>query len=185
MQTQLPPTGELTDTDRHARCRVAHLFGAGTAVTLAALLAAPAAFHSHPPLAFLLAAGPAVLAAGAVADLMVRPARVRLAGSLLLVTRFGRSQAVHVGRLASLSAVPGAAGVVRLSDDRGGEIRIDVRCLARNPLIWEQVDAGIRQSCQRGSLPMDAEESLLWDDISDEVDRTQRRLLAVLDFEPS
>jgi hypothetical protein len=185
MQTQLPPTGELTDTDRHRACRVAHLFGAVTAVTLAALLAAPSAFRSHPlPLAALIAAGPAVLAAGAVADLMARPARVRLAGSLLTVTRFGRSQAVHVGRLASLSAVPGAAGVVRLSDDRGGEIRVDVRCLARNPLIWERVDAGIRQSCQQGSLPMDEEESLLWDDLREEVDRTQRRLLAALDFEP-
>ncbi len=184
MQTQLPPTGELTDTDRHRACRVAHLFGAVTAVTLAALLAAPAAFHSHPPLAFLLTAGPAVLAGGAVADLMVRPARVRLAGSLLFVTRFGRSRAVHVGRLASLSAVPGAAGVVRLCDDRGGEIRIDVRCLARNPLIWERVDAGIRQSCQQGSLAMDEEESLLWDNIAGEVDRTQRQMLAALDFGP-
>jgi hypothetical protein len=186
MQTQLPPTGELTDTDRHRACLVAHLFGAVTAVTLAGLLAAPFAFRSHPlPLAVLLAVGPVVvLAAGAVADLMVRPDRVRLAGSLLIVTRFGRSQAVHVGRLASLSAIPGTAGVVRLSDDRDGEIRIDVRCLARNPLIWERLDAGIRQSCQRGSLALDEDRSLLWDDLTDEVDRTQRRMLAALDFEP-
>jgi hypothetical protein len=91
---------------------------------------------------------------------------------------------VHVGRLASLSALPGTAGVVRLSDDCGGEIRIDVRCLARNPLIWERVDAGIRHSSQQGSLALDEEGSLLWDDISEEVDRTQRRMLAALDFEP-
>jgi hypothetical protein len=186
MQMQLPPAGELTDTDRHRACRVAHLFGGVTALILAMLLAAPAAFRSHPlPLVVLLAVGPVVvLAAGAVADLMVRPAQVRLAGSLLTVTRFGRSQAVHVGQLAGLSAVPGAAGVVRLSDDRGGEIRIDVRCLARNPLIWERVDAGIRHSCQQGSLALDEERWLLWDEITAEVDRTQRRMLAVLDFEP-
>jgi len=186
MQTQLPPTGELTDTDRHRACRVAHLFGGVTAVTLALLLAAPLAFHSHPlPLDVLLVVGPVVvLAAGAVADLMVRPAQVRLAGPLLTVTRFGRRQAVHIGRLASLSAVPGTAGVVRLSDDGGGEILIDLRCLARNPLIWERLDAGIRQSCQEGSLALDEDESLLWDSLSAEVDRTQRRMLAALDFEP-
>ncbi len=186
MQTQLPPAGELTDIDRRRACRIAHLFGAVTAVTLAALLAAPSAFRSHPlPLAVLLAVGPAVvLTAGAVADLMARPAQVRLTGPLLTVTRFGRSQAVHLGQLAALSAVPGAAGVVRLSDVRGGEIRLDVRCLARNPLIWERVDVGIRQSGRRGSLALDDEGALLWDDITGEVDRTQRRMLAALDFEP-
>jgi hypothetical protein len=115
---------------------------------------------------------------------MIRPAQVRLAGSLLTVTRFGRSQAVHVSRLTRLSAVPGAAGVIRLCDVRGGDIQIDVRCLARNPLIWERVDAGIRQSSQQGSLALDEEGSLLWDDISEEVDRTQRRILAALDFGP-
>jgi hypothetical protein len=186
MQTQLPPAGELTDTDRRRACRVAHLFGGVTALTLAGLLAAPAAFRSHPmPLVVLLAVGPVVvLAAGVVADLMVRPAQVRLAGPLLTVTRFGRSQAVHVGRLASLSDVRGAAGVVRLADNRGGEIRIDVRCLARNPLIWERVDAGIRHSCQQGSLALDEDGWLLWDGIADEVDSTQRRMLAALDFQP-
>lgn len=186
MNIQPPPAGELTDTDRPRACRLAHLFGALTAVTLAGLLAAPSAFRSHPlPLAILFAVGPVVvLTAGAVADLVARPAQVKLAGPLLAVTRFGRSQAVHIDRLASLSAVRGAAGVVRLSDDRGGEIRLDVRCLARNPLIWERVDAGIRQSCQQGSLALDEEESLLWDDIAGEVDRTQRRMLAALDFEP-
>jgi hypothetical protein len=186
MQTQLPPAGELNDTDRRRACRVAHLFGAVTALALAALLAAPLAFRSHPlPLAALLVLGPAaVLTAGSVADLMVRPARVKLAGPLLTVTRFGRSQAVHVGRLASLSAVPNAAGVVRLSDDRGGRIRIDVRCLARNPLIWERVDAGIRDSARRGSLTLDLEEQLLWDDVTSEVERAQQRILAALDFQP-
>jgi hypothetical protein len=186
MRTKLPPPRELTDTDRRRACRLAHLFGALTAVTLTALLAAPFAFRSHPlPLAILLAVGPVlVLTAGVVADLAIRPAQVRLAGSVLTVTRFGHSQAVHVGRLTGLSAVPGAAGVVCLSDDRGGEIRVDVRCLARNPLIWERVDAGIRQSCQRGSLALDEDGSLLWDDLAGEVDRTQRRLLAALDFDP-
>jgi hypothetical protein len=186
MQTQLPPAGELTDTDRHRACRVAHLFGGVTALALATLLAAPSVFRSHPlPLVVLFAVGPVmVLGAGVAADLMVRPAQVRLAGSLLTVTRFGRSRAVHVGRLATLSAVPGAAGVIHLSDDRGGEIRIDVRCLARNPLIWERVDAGIRHPGQQGSLALDEDGWLLWDDITDEVDRTQRRMLAALDFEP-
>lgn len=187
MQTQLPPAGELNDTDRRRACRVAHLFGAVTALTLAGLLAAPLAFRSHPlPLAILLVAGPAVvLTAGAVADLMVRPARVRLAGPVLAVTRFGRSQEVQVSRLASLSAVPGTAGVVRLSDERGGWIRIDVRCLARNPLIWERVDAGIRDSARRGSLTLGPEEEMLWDDIAGEVNRAQQRMLAALDFKAS
>ena len=186
MQTQLPPAGELTDTDRRRACRVAHLFGGVTALTLAGLLAAPLAFRSDPlPLAVLLVIGPVVvLGAGAVADLMVRPAGVRLTGPLLTVTRLGHSQAVHVGRLAGLSAVPGTAGVVRLSDDRGGWIRIDVRCLARNPLIWERVDVGIRHSARAGSLALGVEETLLWDDITGEVNRTQQRMLAALDFEP-
>ena len=186
MQTQLPPTGELTDTDRRRACRVAHLFGAVTAVTLAGLLAAPLAFRSHQlPLAVLLVIGPVVvLTAGAVADLMVRPARVRLTGPLLAVTRFRRSQAVHLDRLVSMSAVRGTAGVVRLSDDRGGGIRIDVRCLARNPLIWERVDTGIRHSARRGSLALGVEETLLWDEISAEVNETQQRMLAALDFQP-
>jgi len=119
-----------------------------------------------------------------VADLMVRPARVRLTGPLLAVTRFRRSQAVHLDRLVSMSAVRGTAGVVRLSDDRGGGIRIDVRCLARNPLIWERVDAGIRHSARRGSLALGMEETLLLDEISGEVTQTQQRMLAALDFQP-
>ncbi|HEY6279583.1 MAG TPA: hypothetical protein VIX86_25005 [Streptosporangiaceae bacterium] len=186
MKTQLPPASEITDQDRRRACRLAHVVGGLTALIITALLAAPFAFRSHPlPLVILLAVGPVVvLAAGVVADLAVRPPRVRLAGTVLTVTRFARSEAVHIDRLTGLSAVPSAAGVVRLTDDQGGQAHIDVRCLARNPLIWEQVDDGVRQSGQQGSLPRSQAESQLWLDVASAVDHTQRRMLAALDFEP-
>ena len=58
-----------------------------------------------------------------------------------------------------------------------------MRCLARNPLIWEQLDRGVRRSCRQGSLARFQAESQLWLDVAREVDRTQRRLLAALDFD--
>jgi len=43
---------------------------------------------------------------------------------------------------------------------------------------------GIRHSARAGSLALGVEETLLWDDITGEVNRTQQRMLAALDFQP-
>ena len=120
---------------------MAHAFGAAIAGAVALLLVTASQFRSHPvPLPVLLAAGAAVaLAGGLAADLMARPARIRLDGGWLAISRLGRARRVHTGHLVGLSPNPHAAGSIVLVDEAGNQAEIDVRCLVRNPLIWQRV----------------------------------------------
>ena len=91
-----------------------------------------------------------------------------------------------LGRLlVSLAPNPHAAGSVILADEAGNQAEIDVRCLVRNPLIWQRVSRGVHDARRSGALKLAGPGLLLWDSVAREVAQADRRALAVLDFEPS
>ena len=184
MTTTHQPAGPITDRDRRRACRMAHAFGTAAATGVALLLFIETRFRSQPvPVPVLLAVGPVLaLAAGLAADLVARPPRVLLGGDWLAVSRLGRWQRVHTGRLASLSANPRVASCVVLVDEDGNRAEIDVRVLVRNPLIWQRVCQGVSRARHHGSLELAGADSKLWESVSREVAEADRRALASIDF---
>ena len=187
MTTTSPPASPVIDRDRRRACRMAHAFGAAIAIGLALLLAAVNQFRTHPvPLPALLAAGAAVAVAGGLAaDLAARPARIRLDGGWLIVSRLGRARRVHTGYLVSLSANPHVAGSVILADEAGNQAEIDVRCLVRNPLIWQRINRAVSDARRSGALELARPEAAFWQGVALQVAEADQRLLTALDFGPS
>jgi hypothetical protein len=187
MTTTHAPAHPVTDRDRQRACRMAHAFGAAITGGVALLLVTAAQFRTHPvPLPVLLAAGSAVaIAVGLAADLMARPARVSLDDGWLAVSRLGRTDRVHTGHLAGLAPNPHAAGSVVLTDRAGNRAEIEVRCLVRNPLIWQHLDRGVDRARRSGALELAEPERLFWQSVTREVTEADRRALTVLDFDPS
>jgi hypothetical protein len=184
MTTTHQPASPITDRDRRRACRMAHAFGAAAAAGVALLLFIETRFRSQPiPAPVLLAVGPVLaLAAGLAADLVARPPRVLLGGDWLAVSRLGRRQRVHTGRLASLSANPRVASSMVLVDEDGNRAEIDVRVLVRNPLIWQRVRQGVSRGRRRGSLELAGPGSELWESVSREVAEADRQALSGIDF---
>jgi hypothetical protein len=185
MTTAHLPTGPISDRDRQRACRMAHAFGAAAAAGVALLLLAVTYFRVQPVPALIAAGSVVALAAGLAADLTARPPRVTLGGDWLAVSRPGRRQRVHTGRLAGLSANPRVASSLVLLDEDGNRAEIDVRVLVRNPLIWQQVYQGVSRARGRGSLELAEEDSLLWESVSREVAEADRQALTSIDFGPS
>jgi hypothetical protein len=177
----------LADRDRKRACRLAHVFGASIVAAVALLLAATTQFRAQSaPIPVLLAAGAAVaVPAGLLADLVVRPAQVLIDDGWLAVCRLGRRHRVDTGRLADLSANPRVAGSIMLADEDGNMAEIDVRCLVRNPLIWQRIASGVGRSRRRGSLVLTGADSRFWTSVTREMDQAQQQALAALDFEPA
>jgi hypothetical protein len=187
MITAHSPAGEVVDRDRRRACRMAHAFGAAITGGVVLLLVAASQFRSHPgPLPVLLAAGAAAaVAAGLAADLAARPARVRLDDGWLVVSRLGRARRVHTRYLVSLSPNPHAAGSVVLADEAGNQAEIDVRCLVRNPLIWQSVSRGVNDARRSRALRLSEPDLQFWHGVAGEVAAADQRALTGLDFEPS
>jgi hypothetical protein len=177
----------VLDHDRQRACRLAHAFGAATGGAIALMLVAATQFRAQPvPLPVLLTAGSVLAVAGGLAaDLMVRPARVRLDGDWLAVSRLGRWHGVQTSHLVGLSLNPHAAGSVILVDEAGNRAEIEVRCLVRNPLIWQRISAGVSRAVRSGALELAEPEAAFWQGVAREVIDADQRLLAFLDFEPS
>jgi hypothetical protein len=187
MNTDQPPVTAITDRDRHRACRLAHAFGVSASAALALLLGSMALFRVHPlsDPELLWAGSFLVLLAGLLADLAVRPPQVVIREGWLAVSRLGRRRSVRTDRLVRLSANPRAAGSLILADEAGNWAEIDVRCLVRNPLIWQRIQRGVSCSCRRRSLELAEPDSRFWESVAREVERAQRRALAALDFQPS
>jgi hypothetical protein len=186
MTTTHQPASPITDRDRRRACRLAHTFGAVAAAGAALLAFLVTRFRSDPvPAAVLLVLGPALaLAVGAAADLVARPPQVLLGGDWLAISRLGRRQRVHTGRLAGLSANPRVAGSVVLVDEEGNRAEVDVRVLVRNPLIWQRVRQGVSRARRRGALELAGADAKLWENLSREVAQADQQALARLDFTP-
>jgi hypothetical protein len=181
------PGRPVADQDWQRACRMAHAFGAATAGAVALLLMAASQFRTQPvPLPALLVVGTvAALAGGVAADLLARPAWVSLAGGWLTVSRLGRWDRVATGHLTGLAPNPHAAGSVVLTDQAGNRAEIDVRCLVRNPLLWQHIHARVTRARRSGALELSEPESLFWQSVTRQVADADQRALATLDFKPS
>jgi hypothetical protein len=181
--TQMPAT-PITDRDRQRACRLAHVFGAATGTGVALLVLIVTQFRAEPvPLPVLIGAGSALaLAVGLAADLTARPPRVVLGGDWLTVTRLGRGQRVHTGRLTGMSGNPCVAGSIVLVDEDGNQAEVDVRVLVRNPLIWQRVHQGVTRARRRGALALAQADARLWESVIRAVAEADRRALTSLDF---
>jgi hypothetical protein len=80
----------------------------------------------------------------------------------LAITRFGRCRRVRTDRLVDLSENPRVAGSIVLADEDGNSAEIDVRCLVRNPLIWQRIASGVRRSRGRGTLMLTEADAYSW-----------------------
>ena len=181
------PAGPVVDQDWRRACRLAHTFGAAAAGAFVLLLVLASQFRTQPvPQPVLLAAGSVFAAVGGLAaDLMVRPARVRLDGGWLAVSRLGRGRRVHIDHLVGLSANPHVAGSAVLVDAAGNLAEIDVRCLVRNPLIWQRVNRAVSDARRSGALELARPEAAFWQGVARQVAEADQRLLTALDFGPS
>jgi hypothetical protein len=184
MTTTRLPANPITDRDRHRACRLAHVFGAATATGVALLVLIVTQFRTEPvPLPVLIGAGSVLaLAVGVTADLTARPPRVVLGGGWLTVSRLGRGQRVHTGRLTGMSGNPRVAGSVVLVDEDGNRAEVDVRVLVRNPLIWQRVYQGVTRARRRGALPLAEADARMWESVIRAVAEADRRELTSLDF---
>jgi hypothetical protein len=180
------PVSPVIDRDRRRACRMAHAFGVAITGALALLLAAASQFRMHPvPLLLLLAAGSVMAVAGGLAaDLVARPARIRLDGGWLTVSRLGRGCLVQTDDLVGVSPNPHAAGSVVLIDQAGNRAEIDVRCLVRNPLIWQHIYRSVSHARRSGALELAEPEAVFWQSVIREVAEADQRALTMLDFEP-
>jgi hypothetical protein len=181
------PARPVADQDWRRACRVAHAFGAATAGAVGLLLVAASQFRTRPDsLPVLLAVGTvAALAGGLAADLIARPARVGLDGGWLTVSRLGRQGRVDTGHLTGLAPNPHAAGSVVLTDQAGNRAEIDVRCLVRNPLLWQHIHVSVTRARRGGALELSEPESLFWQSVTRQVADADQRALTPLDFKPS
>lgn len=177
----------VVDQDWRRACRMAHAFGAAAAGAVVLLLVLASQFRTAPvPFPVLLAAGLAFAAAwGLAADLVVRPAGVRLDGGWLTVSRLGHGHRVHIDDLVGLSPNPHVAGCVVLVDQAGNLAEIDVRCLVRNPVIWQRIDRAVSGARRRGALELAKQEAAFWQGIVHQVTEADQHLLTALDFDPS
>jgi len=103
----------------------------------------------------------------------------------LAITRFGRCRRVRTDRLVGLSENPRVAGRMVLADEDGNSAEIDVRCLVRNPLIWQRIASGVRRSRGRGTLVLAEADACFLACVTRDMDQAQQQALAALDFEPS
>lgn len=181
------PASPVIDRDWRRASRMAHAFGAAAAGAVALLLVTVGQVRSQPvPLPVLAAAGSVfALAGGLAADFMVRQARVRLDGGWLAISRLGHSRRVQTDQLVGLSPNPHAAGSVVLVDEAGNQAEIDVRCLVRNPLIWQRIYRAVGHACRSGALELTEPESAFWQSVAREVAEADQHLLTSLDFAPS
>ena len=179
-------THQVIDRDRRRACRMAHAFGAAAAAAVALLVVTTGQFRTHPvPLPVLVTAGSVLaLAGGLAADFMARPARVVLGDGWLATSRLGRWRRVRTDRLTGLSPNPRAAGTVVLVDETGNRAEIEVRCLVRNPLIWQRISRDVTRARRTGKLDLAEPESRFWQSVIRQVAEADRRAVAGLDFGP-
>jgi hypothetical protein len=92
----------------------------------------------------------AVLSAGALAVLL--PNRVTAGPGWLAVRSPWRRRVVRTDALVGVRQYGGVSSHLVLRDAYGHRLEVDPRVLAANPLIWHELDTGVRHSLERGLL---------------------------------
>ena len=80
------------------------------------------------------------------------PARVTAGTGWLAVRGPWRRQMVRTDALTTVWRYDGASSRLVLRDTYGHRLELDPRVLTANPLIWHELDSGVRRSVERGTL---------------------------------
>ncbi|MFB7502528.1 hypothetical protein [Streptomyces broussonetiae] len=80
------------------------------------------------------------------------PQRVSAGPGWLAVRTPWRRRVVHTDALAAVRQYDGVSSHLVLRDVHGHRLEVDPRVLAANPLLWHEVDTGVRRSLERGTL---------------------------------
>ncbi|WP_405818787.1 hypothetical protein OG241_27325 [Streptomyces sp. NBC_01390] len=86
-----------------------------------------------------------------VGDILL-PQRVSAGPGWLAVRTPWRRYTVHTDVLAAVRQYDGVSSHLVLRDVHGHRLTLDTRVLAANPLLWHEVDTGVRRSLERGTL---------------------------------
>ncbi|MFJ8111548.1 hypothetical protein [Streptomyces sp. NPDC096132] len=90
------------------------------------------------------------LSAGVLAVLL--PERVTAGPGWLAVAGPFRRRQVRTDALVAVRQYAGASAHLVLRDDRGNRLELDPRVLTGNPLLWHELDTGVRRSLEHGTL---------------------------------
>ncbi|MEU1481504.1 hypothetical protein [Streptomyces sp. NPDC005760] len=80
------------------------------------------------------------------------PPRVTAGPGWLAVRGPFRRRVVHTDTLTTVRRYDGVSSHLVLRDTYGHRLELDPRVLAANPLIWHELDTGVRRSVERGTL---------------------------------
>jgi hypothetical protein len=92
------------------------------------------------------------LGLSAVLFTILLPARVTAGTGWLAVRGPWRRQMVRTDALTTVWRYDGVSSHLVLHDTYGHRLELDPRVLAANPLIWHELDTGVRRSVERGTL---------------------------------
>lgn len=85
------------------------------------------------------------------------PQRVSAGPGWLAVRTPWRRLVVHTDALAAVRQFDGVSSHLVLRDVHGHRLQLDPRILAANPLLWHELDTGVRRSLERGTLRQGAD----------------------------
>lgn len=92
------------------------------------------------------------LALSAAVLAVLLPERVTAGRGWLLVRGPLRRRAVRTDALVSVRQYDGVTAHLVLRDVHGHRLELDPRVLAANPLLWHELDTGVRRSVEQGTL---------------------------------
>ncbi|MFF2205642.1 hypothetical protein [Streptomyces sp. NPDC058145] len=80
------------------------------------------------------------------------PQRVSAGPGWLAVRTLLRRRIIHTDELTTVWQYDGVSSHLVLRDVHGHRLEFDPRVLAANPLIWHELDTGMRRSAERGTV---------------------------------
>nr|WSY50547.1 hypothetical protein OG999_10715 [Streptomyces sp. NBC_00886] len=97
------------------------------------------------------------VAMSAAVCVVLLPQRVSAGPGWLAARTPWRRHLVHTDALAAVRQYEGVSSHLVLRDVHGHSVELDPRVLAANPLLWHELDTGVRRSLERGTLRQGAD----------------------------
>ncbi|MGW7406601.1 hypothetical protein ACWGI9_23220 [Streptomyces sp. NPDC054833] len=85
------------------------------------------------------------------------PPRVTAGPGWLAVRAPWRRRVIHTDALTAVRQYDGVSSHLVLRDVHGHSLELDPRTLAANPLLWHELDTGVRRSLEGGTLRLGAD----------------------------
>ncbi|MEU6065089.1 MULTISPECIES: hypothetical protein [Streptomyces] len=92
------------------------------------------------------------IALSAAACYVLLPHRVTTGPGRLSVQRLARRQTVRTDALVTVRQYGDVSSHLVLRDAHGHRVEVDPRTLVANPLLWHELDTGVRRSLEQGTL---------------------------------